>query len=145
MADHGLNHCKSEEISSQERQNEVLFEEDFEDNKGDQQSSLEFEIVELYGQNSTLGKDCDDDADKDLTGKESKLHASELVLQPHDENCSSEPSDLQCPQCNKECSSAKALSRHIECCHQPTTCDICGLSFASGNQATYHKVRSLTL
>lgn len=122
MADHGLNHCKSSE--------KVV---DFEENKGDQQSSIKSEMVESYGQHSTLGKDCDDDAGKDVTGKESK----------HDENCSSEPSDLQCPECNKECSSAKALSRHIECCHQPSSCNICGLSFISGNQATYHKVRCL--
>lgn len=119
--------------SSLEKPNEVLSEENFEVNQGDQQSSLKSELVESCGR-STFVEDCDDDltdddADKGETEKES-------TVQPHVENSS----DLKCPQCNKEWPCAKTLARHMECSHEPATCDICGLVFSSGGRARYHKV-----
>ncbi|XP_065083010.1 zinc finger protein 271-like isoform X2 [Ochlerotatus camptorhynchus] len=48
--------------------------------------------------------------------------------------------DKKCSYCDKEFNDAIILARHIEYCHQPFTCDICGMTAEKRNQIRYHKL-----
>lgn len=44
----------------------------------------------------------------------------------------------KCPYCEKDYSNGGFLPRHIELCHVPCRCDICGLTFTSALKRNYH-------
>lgn len=48
--------------------------------------------------------------------------------------------NAKCPYCVKSYRTKGLLSRHISQFHEPYACDICGLTFANGAKASYHKV-----
>ncbi|XP_065082987.1 zinc finger protein 236 isoform X2 [Ochlerotatus camptorhynchus] len=70
------------------------------------------------------------------TSSKTQLTAHSLV-----ENLSSVPSQLKCSHCFKQLHTKLDLNRHIEYCHEPMLCDICGITSPGRAQNRYHKLK----
>lgn len=75
--------------------------------------------------------------DANLKGKRRNQKVSRAV---GENPPAAKPSDTACPHCGKECHNKKRLVQHLSYGHEPSECDICGLSFVGKSQANYHKV-----
>ncbi|XP_065083011.1 zinc finger protein 729-like [Ochlerotatus camptorhynchus] len=90
---------------------------------------------------TSFNKIVDDKDSSEIKNNDETEEASEEILLSQAEDPSGESSGVKCPHCDKQYASVKCLAHHIGYCHQPTSCDICGLFFTTGNKARYHKLK----
>ncbi|XP_062705375.1 zinc finger protein 91-like [Aedes albopictus] len=51
------------------------------------------------------------------------------------------PTGTRCPHCDKDFKDSTILAGHIECCHEPIVCDVCGITSYGTTEARDHKTQ----
>ncbi|EAT45260.1 AAEL003463-PA [Aedes aegypti] len=83
---------------------------------------------------------------QDITDGKPCSTVGSISIKPPDDLKTSKPVVLKpigtvCPYCDKDFKNTKIVTGHIECCHEPIVCDVCGITSHGTTEARDHKTK----
>ncbi|XP_021695706.1 zinc finger protein 62 [Aedes aegypti] len=83
---------------------------------------------------------------QDITDGKPCSTVGSISIKPPDDLKTSKPVVLKpigtvCPYCDKDFKKTKIVTGHIECCHEPIVCDVCGITSHGTTEARDHKTK----